>query len=101
MIAGKKWDVTGQRAAVEDEFPLLECELEIIEPEMPSAASRARDESSRQRVIGEDLELRLAYVGAARSALAKLDAEISALTIAVVAAEDEAKRLVKRARGTQ
>jgi len=51
--------------------------------------------------VAEDLELRLAFVGAARSALGKLEAEVSALALAVVAAEDEAKRLVKRARGTQ
>ena len=44
----------------------------------------------------EDLDLRLAYVGAARSALSQMEAEVAALKIAVVAAEDEARRLIKR-----
>lgn len=68
---------------------------------------RTRTLSLRERLTSclsgaattEDLELRLAFVGAARSKLAAMDAELAGLKIAVVAAEDEARRLVKISRG--
>jgi hypothetical protein len=43
-----------------------------------------------------DLELRLAYLGAARQAFAKLEAQLAALKIMLAAAEDEARAIVRR-----